>query len=254
VQTDQSTDSATATTRRTFLTRTAVGGALVTAGALALPVSGLGSVAGARPADQGDLKDPDFAAFATSIELAAVAAYSAAFDKDVLNGEWADRALRFQGHHQDVADTLVGLLGESATAPVAEAAFAKRSIDAIEAAGDQNGVLAALAVVEETLAATHLVGIGRLAEKSTARTVAQVLAVEGQQAALLGVASGSTVEAVTPGTNTGDAALTIPKPGASTSTTTTTAAASTTTAAGGTGTSGSSTDSDTQTSTPSAND
>jgi hypothetical protein len=258
VQTDQSIDSATATSRRTFLTRTAVGGALVTAGALALPMGSLMPVAGARPADQGDLKDPDFAAFGTAIELAAVAAYSAAFDTNLLDGEWADRALRFQGHHQDVADTLPELLDESAPAPVAEAAFAKRSIDAIKAAGDQNGILAALAVVEETLAATHLAGIGRLAEKSTARTVTQVLAVEGQQAALLAVASGSTVEAATPPTDSGDAALTIPKAseGTSTTTPTTTAAAGSTPSGSGSGPDGSSssTDGDTQTSAPSAND
>lgn len=221
MQTDQSIDSATATSRRTFLTRAAVGGALVTAGALALPHAGLVPAAGARPADQGDLKDPDFADFGTAIELAAVAAYSAAFDRGVLDAEWSDLALDFQGHHQAVADTLLKLRDDDAPEAIADAAFAKTSVDKIKAATDQNGVLAALAVVEETCAATHLSAIGQLAEKSTARTVAQVLCVEGQQAALLGTASGSTVAEVTPATNTGDAALTIPKGGTTASTTTT---------------------------------
>ena len=234
MQTDQSIDSATATSRRTFLTRTAVGGALVTAGALTLPLSSLAPTVGARTAGQGTLSDEDFAAFATAAELAAVAAYSAAFDKDLLDGEWADRALQFQSHHQAVADTLVGLRADSAGAAVAEAAIAKRWIDAIDAATNQEGILAALAVVEETLAATHLSGVGQLTEKSTARTVVQVLTVEGQQAALLGVASGSTIEEVTPATNTGDAALTIPRE--SKATTTTTAASTTTTATGSTST------------------
>lgn len=252
MQTDQSIDSATATSRRTFLTRTAVGGALVTAGALTLPLSSLAPTVGARTADQGTLSDEDFAAFATAAELAAVAAYSAAFDKDLLDDEWADRALQFQSHHQAVADTLVGLRAESAGAAVAEAALAKKSIDAIDAATDQNGILAALAVVEETLAATHLSGVGQLTEKSTARTVVQVLAVEGQQAALLGVASGSTIEEVTPATNTGDAALTIPR-GSEATTTTTTAATSTTAANASTDGSTPQTDADTQTSAPSAN-
>lgn len=253
MQTDQSIDSATATSRRTFLTRTAVGGALVTAGALAFPLGSLVPTAGARPADQGDLGDADFAAFATALELAAVAAYTAAFDKDVLDDVWADRALQFQSHHQDVADTLLTLGDESAAAPVAEAAFAKRSIDAIDAATDQNGVLAALAVVEETLAATHLAGIGRLAEKTTARTVTQVLAVEGQQAALLAVASGSSITSATPATNSGDAALTIPKGGAD-ATTTTTAAAGTSSDDSKTNSSTPETDANTKTSAPSAND
>ncbi len=253
MQTDQSIDSATATSRRTFLTRTAVGGALVTAGALALPLGSLGSVAGARPAGQGDLGDADFAAFGTAIELAAVAAYTAAFDKDVLDAEWSDRALSFQGHHQDVADTLVTLVDESAAAPVAEAAFAKRSIDAIKAASDQKGVLAALAVVEETLAATHLAGVAKLAEKSTARTVTQVLAVEGQQAALLAVAGGSTIPEATPATDSGDAALTFPKGGGNV-TTTTTAAAGTSTDGSQTSDSKPATSGETQTSAASAND
>lgn len=222
MQTDQSIDSATATSRRTFLTRTAVGGALVTAGALTLPLTGLTPGAGARTADQGDLKDEDFAAFATALELAAVAAYDAALASTLLDDEWYGRVLDFQGHHQDVADTLTELRADDAGEAIAEAAFSKKSVDAVNAATDQNGVLAALAVVEETCAATHLSGVAQLAEKSTARTVTQVLCVEGQQAALLGVASGSTVEEVTPATNTQDAALTITKASGSTASTTTT--------------------------------
>lgn len=258
MQTDQSIDSATATSRRTFLTRSAIGGALVTAGALALPHTGLIPAAGARPADQGDLKDPDFADFGTAIELAAVTAYSAAFDKGVLDAEWSDLALDFQGHHQAVADTLVELRDPDLPEAVAEASFAKTSLDAIKAASDQSGVLAALAVVEETCAATHLSAIGQLAEKSTARTVAQVLCVEGQQAAMLGVASGSTIAEVTPATNSSDAALTIPKGSTTASTTSTTTASSgssttSTSVAGGSNDTPES-DTDTQTSAPSAND
>jgi hypothetical protein len=251
VQTDQSIDSATATSRRTFLTRTAGVGALVTAGALVLPGSPLAISAGARPADQGTLKDPDFAAFATNLELAAVAAYTAAFDKDVLDDEWSDIALQFQSHHQAVADTLTELRDPDADEPVAEATLSKRAVDAIAAAADQNAVLLVLADVEETCAATHLAGIAELAEKSTARTVCQVLAVEGQQAALLAVGAGTAVAEVTPATNTGDAALTIPS-GSTSSSTTTTAAGSTDTSK--TDDSTPETADDTETSAPSAND
>ena len=227
MQTDQSIDSATATSRRTFLTRAAVGGALVTAGALALPQTGLIPVAGARPADQGDLKDTVFAFFGTALELAAVAAYSAAFDKGVLDDEWSDLALQFQRHHQAVADTLVELRDPDAAEAVADAAFVQQAVASVQAATDQNGVLAALAVIEETCAATHLSAIGQLAEKSTARTVCQVLCVEGQQAALLGVASGSSIADVTPATDSGDAALTIgDSDGTEEAATTTTAAVS----------------------------
>lgn len=214
MQTDQSADSATATSRRTFLTRTAVGGALVTAGALALPLSGLTPAAGARPAGLGDLKDAVFAAFGTAFELAAVAAYNTALGTGLLDEEWSALALRFQGHHQDVADILVEMRADDAGDAIADAAFARSSVDAVAAATDQAGVLAALAVVEETCAATHLAAVGRLSEKSTARTLTQVLAVEGQQAALLGLASGASIAEVTPATSSGDAALTIPTAGA----------------------------------------
>jgi hypothetical protein len=211
-------------------------------------------IAGARPADQGDLGDADFAAFATALELAAVAAYTAAFDKDVLDDVWADRALQFQSHHQAVADTLVTLGAESAAAPVAEAAFAKRSIDAIDAATDQNGVLAALAVVEETLAATHLAGIGQSDREvhgpdrhPGARRRGPAGRPPRRRQRLVRSPQ------VTPATNSGDAALTIPKGGAE-ATTTTTAAAGTSSDDSKTNSSTPETDADTKTSAPSAND
>lgn len=222
MQTDQSTDSATGTTRRTFLTRTAVGGALVTAGAMAIPMTGLISAAGARPGEIGTLKDEDFAAFATPLELAAVQAYTAAVDTGSLDKEWTDLALVFQRHHQDVADTLITLLPDTAAAPVADVDFAKKATDAIAAAGDQNALLLALSEVEDTLAATHLFGIANLIERSTSKIVTQVLTVEGQQAALLAVAAGTPIAEVTPATSTDDAAL--PLPDKTDATTTTTAA------------------------------
>jgi hypothetical protein len=231
VQTDQSIDSATATTRRTFLTRTAIGGAVVTAGALGLPLGSLLTSAGARPTSQGQLRDAAFAAFAAPLELGAVAAYTAAFDQDVLDDKWSAIALEFQSHHQAVADTLIALGDENAPTPVADAAFTAKSVDTIRAASSQDTILLALATVEETLAATHLAAIGVLREKSTAKTVTQVLAVEGQQAAFLAVGAGTPVAEVTPATSSGDAALTLPKGGAPTTTTTTTATAATTTTA-----------------------
>ena len=56
-------------------------------------------------------------------------------------------------------------------------------------------VLAAPASAQDAHYWTYGYGpVGQLTEKSTARTVVQVLAVEGQQAALLAVASGSTID------------------------------------------------------------
>jgi hypothetical protein len=220
VQTDQSTDSATVTTRRAFLTRAAVGSA-VAAGALALPVGALVTGAGAQSGEGiGELRDEAFAAFAAPLELAAVQAYNVAVTSEKLDREWAAQALVFQSHHRTVADAIIEMGDANAEAPVADAEFSKAANDAIASAADQNAVLLALADVEETLAATHLAAVAQLREVSTAKTVTQVLAVEGQQAALLAVAGGSSIESVTPATNTGDAAVTIPADAGTTTTTT----------------------------------
>lgn len=161
-----------------------------------------------------------FAAFAAPLELAAVQAYNVAVTSEKLDREWAAQALVFQSHHRAVADAIIEMGDANAEAPVADAEFSKAANDAIAAAADQNAVLLALADVEETLAATHLAAVAQLREVSTAKTVTQVLAVEGQQAALLAVAGGSSIESVTPATNTGDAAVTIPADAGTTTTTT----------------------------------
>ena len=78
---DQSTDPVTATTRRTFLVRAAVGGALVTAGAVAAPVGPFLGIAGAQESGEELLNDAEFGVFATPLELAAVLVYVAAIDE-----------------------------------------------------------------------------------------------------------------------------------------------------------------------------
>lgn len=221
VPTDHSLDSATATTRRSFLARTAVGGALVTAGAVAGPLTHLLPTAGAQEASTETLLDADFAAFAAPLELAAVQAYQAALSSEQLDATWTSGARTMQNNHQQVAATLTTLLDAEAPAPLPDAAFTKSATDAIAAAGDQLAVLKALATVEETLAATHLSAVPALREPTTAKLVSQVVAVEGQQAALLGVGGGGSVESVTPAEATTDGAL---SPSDAEATTTTTAA------------------------------
>ncbi|WP_426572527.1 ferritin-like domain-containing protein [Aquihabitans sp. McL0605] len=219
MQTDQSTDSATVTTRRAFLTRTAVGGALA-AGAVALPLSALMTSAGAQEGGTlKDLEDFDYVAFAGPLELAAVQAYTTALNLGTLDSEWTAHAQQFQANHQSIADGLVTVGDPNAAAPIADVAFAKTANDAIRAAGDQNGVLLALSNVEDTLAATHLAAVRLLLEESTAKTATQILTTEGQQAALLAVAAGTPVAEVTPPTSTADAALTITTTTTTTSTT-----------------------------------
>lgn len=222
--TDQSLDSATATTRRTFLARTAVGGALVTAGAVALPLGHLLPGAGAQESQSDLLTDLAFATFASPLEMAAVQGYQAAIASSALDAAWTSRAQSFQTHHQAVVDTLAPFLSEDDPAPMPDSDLSSSTTKAIKAAGsDQDGVLKALAALEDTLAATHLSAIPMLRESSTAKIVAQVLSVESQQAALLATASGSSAIDAAPGKGSTDGAVAIDMAGMDMSTTTTAA-------------------------------
>lgn len=215
--TDHSLASATATTRRTFLARTAVGGALVTAGAVAGPLSGLLPTASAQEADTWTLSDVDFASFAAPLELAAVQAYQVAIDAGTLDSTWTTGARTMQDHHQQVATTLAGLLSADAAAPTADADLLASTTSAINTGGDQNGILRALGDLENTLVATHLSAVPALREPTTAKTVSQALAVEAQNNALLVTGSGGTMQSATPAVESTDGAL---EPSASTTTTT----------------------------------
>lgn len=208
--TDPSPDPATATTRRSFLARAAVGGALVTAGVAAAPIGSLVSPAGAQDGMLiSDLySDVEFALFATPLELAAVQAYLAAARTQLLSEDWQQRIRDFGTHHQAVADTLNPLRGEEASRARPDEALLEQSVAAVEAAADEAGVLAALAELESTLAATHLAAVELLREQFTSGIVTQVLMVESQQAALLATAAGDSIESATPAVASTAGALT----------------------------------------------
>ena len=186
------------TTRRIFLTRAALAGALVTVGTAGpltrlLPVAGAQAVPGSTP----ELDDATFAAFALPLEMAAVQAYQAALDGGTL-GDEGPIALDFQSHHQAVVDVLTTLLAEDATAPVPDSLITSRTVATLKTATVKAEVLTTLAELEDVLAATHLFALGRLVEASTAKVVAQVLAVESQHAAYLGRAGGGDIATLTP--------------------------------------------------------
>ncbi len=203
--------TAAATTRRSFLARTAAGGALVTVGAG--PLTGLLSgTAGAAPAQVEAaeiLSDDAFARFATPLELGAVQVYSrAAARSDLLDGEWTELVRRFQRHHQEVADTLATLIVTGSGDPSADRDIVDTFGSAVDDAGDQEGVLGALADLEGVLTATHLWAIGGLEERLTARIVLQVSAAEAQQATVLALGAGTDVAEVTPDVATTEGART----------------------------------------------
>lgn len=203
--------TAAAPTRRSFLARTAAGGALVTVGAG--PLSGLLSgAAGAAPAQVDaaeELSDDAFARFATPLELGAVQVYNrAAARADQLDDEWTELVRRFQAHHQETADTLATLIVSGSGDPSADTDIIDTFGAAVDEAGDQEALLGVLADLEGVLTATHLWAIGGLEERLTARIVLQVSAAEAQQAAVLGLAAGTDVAELTPDVATTDDART----------------------------------------------
>jgi hypothetical protein len=184
-----------------------MGGALVTAGALASPLGSLLPTAGAQEGSSDLLSDEAFAAFATPLELAAVQAYLTAVTGGVLEGQTLEWARLFARNHQGVADTLATLIAEGEPAPRADAALAGQLTTALEAATDEAAIASVLAEMEETIAATHLSAIEAMADSTTARTVAAVAAVESQQAALMGIVAGTPIEELTPQEASTDLAL-----------------------------------------------
>ncbi|MCU1499572.1 MAG: hypothetical protein JWM47_3525 [Acidimicrobiales bacterium] len=216
------------TTRRTFLTRAALAGALVTVGSAAGPLTSLLPVAGAQeglPEPGTALDDGAFAAALLPLELAAVQCYELAIQGGTLGDEWTTNAGLFQTHHQDVVDLLTTFVPET-TPPTPDAKADATVLDvtggAVKAANDERAALSPLAELEEVLAATHLYALGSLEDATAAKTVAQVLAVESQHAVALGLAADTTLTELTPDVATTDASRTGSTTTTSSSTTTTT--------------------------------
>lgn len=231
---DPTEAQAAATTRRSFLARAAMGGALVGV-ATAGPLRSLLGVAGAQAAelDAADTLDNEtFAALAVPLELAAVQAYQAAVETGSLDDATATTARMFQTHHQTVADALVGLRSEEAGTARPDETVMATTVREIEGNADATAILAALAELEDVLAATHLYAVGGLEDSSLAKTVAQVLAVESQQAVALGRAAGLDLVDLTPAEASTSGARTGFAEAADAATTTTTTSTTTTTEAG----------------------
>lgn len=201
-------EASASTSRRTFLTRAALGGALLTAGSLAAPLDQLASVAGARTLADSGVDNETFAEFATPLEMAAVQAYQAAFSGGTFSTEDAARLLSFQGHHQAVVDTLTPLIPEGAARPTADPDLQSRFTEQVRSSTDPKDIVTTLSELENVLSSTHLWAIGVLTDSSTAKLVAQVLAVEAQQSALLAITGGGSIAAATPQLATTDDAIT----------------------------------------------
>ncbi|MGH9185822.1 MAG: ferritin-like domain-containing protein [Acidimicrobiales bacterium] len=187
--------------RRHFLTRAGAGGVTLAVGSAIVPITRF-----LAPAAAQELDDATIAAFAESVELAAVEAYMAAAGSGKLDAAVVQVGTMFAGHHQEHAAAFGGLAGATATGepnqPILDA-FGPM----IAAAPDQAGLLEIAFGLEQAAAATYLFALGALQSPQAAAATATVLPVESQHAVVLGFALGKDVADFMPAFETADAAL-----------------------------------------------
>ncbi|MBX3314939.1 MAG: hypothetical protein KF906_11530 [Actinobacteria bacterium] len=201
---DQPEATAAVNPRRTFLARAAVGGAVVTAGSIAGPLLRAVPAGAQTDTTSGSLDDSSFAALAVPLELGAVQVYEAATEAPDMDDDAKSTLRTFQQHHQTVADTLTDYYTGDADLTEDPAVVARSA----SVGGSANAAFTALAELEQALAATHLDALGSISDAITAKYVAGVLAVQGQQAVALTLLAGTDPAAVVPAAVTTDGALT----------------------------------------------
>ncbi|MCU1352291.1 MAG: ferritin-like domain protein [Acidimicrobiales bacterium] len=170
--------------RRGFMTKVGVGGALLTAGALASPIAGFMPAAFA----QGGLDDAAIATFAMTVEYAAVEAYKAAAGSGKLEPAVVTIGTTFAGHHKEHGDAFAGIVKATAADKKPNAAILKAFGPKLAAAKDQAALLEIAYTIEEAAAATYLFALGALTDKAHAAATATILPIESQHAVVLATA------------------------------------------------------------------
>jgi rubrerythrin len=185
--------AASARSRRSFMARTGalgVGAAVLTAGGGLLPFDRLGGVASAA-----GLTDTQIAGYAQSVELAAVAAYTAA--APALKGDTLKVAQLFAGHHKDHADAFGSVAGKDArpTANPKIVAAVQPTLDTVAAAVKAKkdvtkDVLEFARTLENQAAYTYAAALTALTSPKYAAATSTILPIEAQHATVLAIALG----------------------------------------------------------------
>ncbi len=175
--------------RRQFLTRLAASTAAITIGSAVLPMRNLLSPSFAQEGDAG------LAAYAQSVELAAVQAYMAAAKSGkVTTKAVLDAATAFAGHHQEHAAAFGAAAGSSATNKPNPKLLQSVGGE-IGSAADEKAILKIAYDVENAAAATYLFALGALTTPDALQLTASILPIEAQHAVVLGSALGMPVDA-----------------------------------------------------------
>jgi hypothetical protein len=141
------------------------------------------------------LDDQTIAGYAQSVELAAVAAYTAA--APVLSAGTLPVAQLFMQHHQQHADAFGAVAGSKAvTAP--NKSLIAAVTPALQAIKDEMGALEFAFVLEGQAAYTYAAALTLLQDPAYAAATATILPIEAQHQVVLGLALGKDVNAVFP--------------------------------------------------------
>jgi hypothetical protein len=175
----------TITSRRTLLRRALTGGAVVTIGSAVVPVAGLFEPAAAQTAEK-KLTEPELAAFAEAVELAAAAAYDQAAGR--LGAALQQAVAGFGGHHREHAGRFAAAAADKSTG-AANPHLTQLLSDQLRDAPNEQAVAKVLFDVESALAGTHLYALGQSSSPASLQLTASVLPVEAAHAARLGLAT-----------------------------------------------------------------
>jgi hypothetical protein len=177
----------TITSRRTVLRRALAGGAVVTIGTAVVPVAGLFQPAGAQEAEK-PLTEPELAAFAEAVELAAAMAYDQGASR--LTSPALQKAIAgFGAHHREHAARFAAISAGKATGQP-NARLLQLSSDQLRDAPNEQAAARVLYDLESALAGTHLYALGVTKAAPQLQLTASVLPVESAHAAQIAFALG----------------------------------------------------------------
>ncbi|MCU1352294.1 MAG: Ferritin-like domain [Acidimicrobiales bacterium] len=186
--------------RRDFMKKVGVGGALVTVGALAAPLATAGAAPASAqaPAAAGDLTSDELLAFAMGIEYVGAQLYQLAGAKGSLDAAAATMVTTFGDHHQAHGDSFASLLGADDASKVPNKKLLDERSPTVDRAADQKAVLRALLAWEDTIAATYQSLLATTPDRTDAESLATVLAVEAQHAVSIGSLLKDTLDTLVP--------------------------------------------------------
>lgn len=194
-------------TRRSLLAR-AGAGAGAGAGLVAIGGSAFSllSLMPAAAQEEEKLSEEEIAAFAESIELAAVEAYKAAAASGKLEPAMVEIGTMFAGHHAEHASAFGSAAGKKAMGR-ANPKLLEAVGGQLSAAKNEKAILTIAFDLENAAVATYMFALGVLESPAALALTASILPVESQHAVLLGSALAKTTDDYLPSFETSDKAV-----------------------------------------------